>query len=133
MTREQAYNRIDAIIAKHEIDDEYVTITNSMDYDALRMAREFLEYEPFEDCISREDALLCLTGRDLPENRNEYIGIVNERLKGLPSIQPIRHKGEWKYCYGGMECSLCHCREYGRSDFCPNCGADMRESEDNNE
>lgn len=43
MTREEAYNRIDAIIAKHEIDDEYVTITNFMDYDALRLARKLLE------------------------------------------------------------------------------------------
>lgn len=43
MTREEAYNRIDAIIAKHEIDDEYVTITSFLDYDALRMARKALE------------------------------------------------------------------------------------------
>ena len=53
MTREEAYNRIDAIIAKHEIDDEYVTITSFLDYDALRMARKALEQEPkikCEDC-----------------------------------------------------------------------------------
>lgn len=43
MTREEAYNRIDVIIAKHEIDDEYVTVTNEKDYDALRMARKALE------------------------------------------------------------------------------------------
>ena len=54
MTREEAYNRIDAIIAKHEIDDEYVTITNSKDYDALRMARELLEQEPILDKIRAE-------------------------------------------------------------------------------
>lgn len=46
MTREEAWNRIDAIIAKHEIDDEYVTITSFLDYDALRMARKVLEQEP---------------------------------------------------------------------------------------
>ena len=46
MTKEEAYNRIDAIIAKHEIDDEYVTITSAKDYDALRMARKVLEQEP---------------------------------------------------------------------------------------
>lgn len=46
MTREEAYNKIDAVFAKHEIDDEYVTITNSKDYDALRMARKLLEQEP---------------------------------------------------------------------------------------
>lgn len=57
MTREEAYNRIDVIIAKYEIDDEYVTITNSKDYDALRMARELLEQEPCTDAISRQAVL----------------------------------------------------------------------------
>ena len=56
MLREEAYNRIDAIIAKYEIDDEYVTITNSKDYDALRMARESLEQEPILDKIRAEIA-----------------------------------------------------------------------------
>lgn len=45
MTREEAYNRIDAIIARHEIDDDYVTITSFLDYDALRMAIKALEQE----------------------------------------------------------------------------------------
>jgi len=49
MNREEAYNRIDAIIAKHEIDDEYVTITSALDYDALRFARKLLEQEHCED------------------------------------------------------------------------------------
>ena len=49
MTREEAWNRIDAIIAKHEIDDVYVTITNYKDYDALRLARKLLEQEHCED------------------------------------------------------------------------------------
>ena len=54
MTREEAYNRIDAIIEKHEIDDVYVTITNFKDYDALRMARKLLEQEPILDKIRAE-------------------------------------------------------------------------------
>lgn len=45
MTRKEVYNRIDAIIAKHEIDDDYVTITSVLDYDALRIARKTLEQE----------------------------------------------------------------------------------------
>ena len=52
MTREEAYNRIDAIIAKYEIDEEYVTITSALDYDALRTARKALE--PCDDAISRQ-------------------------------------------------------------------------------
>lgn len=54
MTREEAYNRIDAIIAKHEIDDEYVTITSILDYDALRMARKLLEQTNVLDKIETE-------------------------------------------------------------------------------
>ena len=49
MTREEAWNRIDAIIEKHEVDDVYVTITNYKDYDALRLARKLLEQEHYED------------------------------------------------------------------------------------
>ena len=30
MTREEAWNRIDAIIAKHEIDDEYAHLYNDL-------------------------------------------------------------------------------------------------------
>ena len=48
MTNEEAWNRIDSIIAKYEIDDEYVTIINDKDYDALRMARKILESQPCE-------------------------------------------------------------------------------------
>ena len=49
MTRKEAWNRIDAIIEKHEVDDVYVTINNHKDYDALRFARKLLEQEPCED------------------------------------------------------------------------------------
>ena len=89
MTREEAYNRIDAIIAKHEIDDEYVTITNSMDYDALRMAREFLEYEPCEDCISRKQAL-----EEIDRTVFCYTHQARQIIKDLPSVQPINRKQE---------------------------------------
>lgn len=56
MTREEAWNEIDAIIGKHEIDDEYVTITREQGYEALRVAREALEQQT-EDAISRQAVL----------------------------------------------------------------------------
>jgi len=49
MTREEAFNRIDALIARHEIDNDYVTITSLLDYDALRLARKVLEQESKTD------------------------------------------------------------------------------------
>ena len=63
MTREEAYNRIDAIIAKNEIDDDYVTITSVLDYDALRIARKALEQEPCDDCRNCKKWDDCECGR----------------------------------------------------------------------
>jgi len=54
MTREDAWNEIDAIIGKHEIDDEYVTITREQGYEALRVAREALEKKPIIDKLIDE-------------------------------------------------------------------------------
>ena len=53
MTREEAWNRIDAIIEKHEVDDVYVTINNHKDYDALRFARKLLEQEPILEKVNK--------------------------------------------------------------------------------
>ena len=84
-------------------------------------------------------------------NRSDYDGLtvedvakvtdaVVEELKQLPSAQPERKKGkwiehEWAEEVGGMlvsnyECSECHCWQRETSDFCPNCGADMRGEQD---
>ena len=62
-----------------------------------------------------------------------------ERIKQLPSVQP--KTGYWRAVYQGDEiinyrCSKCEFgNTFGRSvyrmNFCPNCGADMREDGDN--
>lgn len=55
-------------------------------------------------------------------------------------VQEVRH-GEWKECYedwrkqiAGDECSVCGFQHFGASishyHYCPNCGAKMFESED---
>ncbi len=87
MTREEAYNRIDAIIAKNEIDDEYVTITNSMDYDALRMAREILEQEPcdeIKDDLEHKD--LCIKG--LERDKAMYLEMLKTYEEELRKHMP---------------------------------------------
>lgn len=54
------------------------------------------------------------------------------RLKAIPAaadVRPVVH-GEWLPAkdgyYGHVMCSACHKIESHETDFCPNCGADMR-------
>ena len=63
------------------------------------------------------------------------------RVDKMPSVQPERIKGHWvdDCTYMGIQCSACgkslqdyiHATEYAElmevPNFCPNCGADMRE------
>ena len=84
-------------------------------------------FDSCEDCISRQAVLELLQmkyfGKDL------YRAIYE-----LPSVQPIRPKGEW--VLGGYDdlywvCDKCGYKmhEYYHKPtehFCPNCGADMR-------
>lgn len=101
--------------------------------------------------ISREDALMCLTGKfEIREYEpSELISIFSKRIKALPPVTPIRHKGRWIKKYHAdedgleescsAECSSCHKRSNGYAredgyglkfmyyDFCPKCGSDNRE------
>ena len=90
-----------------------------------------------DDAISRQaaiDAINCditITGRQNAELVAQTIGMFADRIKALPSAQPEREKGEWITQEFGSwaECSECH-ELYdipiACSNFCHNCGADMR-------
>ena len=142
MAREEAYNRIDAIIAKHEIDDENVTIANSMDYDALRIARKLLEQEPCEDAISCEAVIEWLKAKDIIKLSSQE-EMAREELKALPFGKPQPKMGHWielpeiktstpEYFmfYECSECGdkQCFCKsDIHKKHFCNNCGAKMAE------
>lgn len=103
-----------------------------------------------DDYISREAALAALHNRafDKADTGGEYRALVwaSSQIKSLPAadVRPVV-RGKWiihKPFYSGrhncnecIECSVCgtwfghDCYEI--SNFCPHCGADMRE-EDNN-
>ena len=62
-----------------------------------------------------------------------------EAIENLPAAQPKRPQGHWRItpmaCYGGgtlteFECSECEVHQIVVSNFCPNCGADMRGEQD---
>lgn len=82
-----------------------------------------------------------------PLATNEMGGVVNKRIyeiidnaptvlhdnyslgyqDGVKKVLSERPKGEWIEDSGNIACSHCHTIWlYRRTDFCPNCGADMR-------
>ena len=111
------------------------------------------------DLISRQAAIdICANAIDLWRGQlgEGALIAVRDRLKALPSAQPERKKGRWipvdSYsAFGGDEatwmahgnpvafyyCSECKEEAYAGEDgeplltnYCPNCGADMRGEQD---
>ena len=94
---------------------------------------ELAKYSPKLDnengeLISRQ-AAIDLVGQhifyDDYENTDELSLISG--LRALPSVQPERKKGKW---IDDGDCLICSCCKkaytFSGSNFCPNCGADMR-------
>ena len=131
MTREEAINIMKVIV--HMLEEKYDTDRVE---DAVDMAIEALSAEPCEDCISRE-AVLDAINKYIEKSQSrgtidDFISFEELVVKDLPSVQPIRPKGEWieKTVRGSMSlvCSECGA-DLGsicETDFCPTCGADMR-------
>lgn len=98
-----------------------------------------------DDLISRQTAIDAV--RELyiqpPKINNDIvydmaIDQAHDALVNLPTAQPERKKGQWRgkpiagYCT--VRCSVCKnvfSENNGRWNFCPDCGADMREGGDN--
>lgn len=91
-----------------------------------------------DDAISRQAVLDAIDEIDKDACMNEYHAIV-KAIEDLPSVQPILPRGHWimtsekdeLYCYVA-KCSVCGMESInnGADCYCPNCGADMRESEE---
>lgn len=110
---------------------------NSSKYDTLKRMLDELT-EPCEDCISRAEALKYAHDVELEDmfHMHETVKVVNaEDIESLPSVQPIRPKGEWipsPYTIewqSDAKCSNCGRLVAGALyDYvtCPYCSADMR-------
>ena len=126
-----------------EIEPHLLNDINRATYDACKGALEILErLDTDPNTISRAKAIDIVTPHD--DNR-----VMRDALEELPSAQPERIKARWlpvgmAYAVGGESamwgdeiayhaCDNCWQQALEKdgeevlSDFCPNCGAEMRE------
>lgn len=97
------------------------------------------------DLIRRQDAINAMYqleaedieayGCFIPEGFHANQAV--EALEALPSAYPERKKGKWIEINGTssfiwLRCSECGYGANGRTNFCPNCGAEMSEVNDGN-
>lgn len=64
-------------------------------YEALDMAIKALKQKSCIDAVSREEAIMCLTGINLPTDTDELIALYHKRLKALPPVIPKRNLEAW--------------------------------------
>lgn len=112
----------------------------------LKDYKRLLEQQPCDDAISREDALMCLTGMfklHLNYNPEDLIALFSKRIKALPPVTPQQKYVKWivhpeietstpEYLmfYECSECGdkQCFCKsDIHKKRFCSNCGAKMQE------
>ena len=93
-----------------------------------------------DDLISRQEAISAIIDEYYP---NAIAIDIVDTIANLPSVTPTRPTGKWiaqdiHNCHTDFKCSACgyihsFMHLYGKPTadytYCPNCGADMRESE----
>ena len=95
----------------------------------LKDYKQMLEREPCEDAISRAEAIRVASGYCHPAN-------IAKELEKLPPVQPEQKTGHWEPKIDfddtryGYICNRCKNWVRDKSDYCPNCGAKMVESEE---
>jgi hypothetical protein len=100
-----------------------------------------LEQQPCEDAVSRQALIDKATSWDAHLTDSER-AVSLEDIMSLPSVTPQPKTAEWIKTFEPneaepfilFECSNCHKTVRGdmKSDYCPNCGADMGGDEDDN-
>ena len=93
------------------------------------------------DLIDRQAAIDALIRKKQPVNNNDGSvtitiltdSVIKDVLKELPSAE--REKGRWEVAIGydpkrSVMCSECRRMSYEPTPFCPNCGAEMENSDE---
>lgn len=95
-----------------------------------------------EDAISRGAAIAAIYDKYMSSDMtlaNPVAGKCIKIIQELPSVRPARPRGKWKkisidkyvqHATYYNKCSECGKDIVGEHNYCPNCGADMRESEE---
>lgn len=142
MTKEEAIMVLKAWI---ERDKKMEYVDRLENIEIYNMAIEALEQESSEDYtvikkLSKkyyvEDAY-GYTDEDIVNKVNEIIDAVNESSSITPqpkighwiNLEETKYKGQVLPFWSRYECSKCGGHGEGTFNYCPNCGADMRESE----
>ena len=105
---------------------------------SARTAERKWRLNRMDDYISREEALMALTG-EWSESRDELISKAIRRIKSIPSADVRKNiEGEWfplEECANeGIYCSNCHkkvfridysntMKKWKNFKYCPNCGS----------
>ena len=83
------------------------------------------------DLISRQAAIYAVGYYSL--HSGDKLLFADKPLKELPSADAVeRKRGKWREystADGMNQCSECGVLRFGESNYCPNCGADMRPKE----
>lgn len=81
------------------------------------------------DYISREAAIEAMYKDAETHPSHTFWTSQNEALRNIPAadVRPVR-RGKWKVYNNTYACSACgRPVSFWQSNFCPNCGTDMRE------
>lgn len=128
---------IEALQREAEVEDNVPSNDGELDFvQPHKKIPVTLDLKSGDDAISREEALLCLTGQFAPEEEvGKYVSIFSKRIKALPSVHPARKIGKWvkndKENPNDWHCSRCGAivedfeQIYHNWLYCYHCGAEM--------
>ena len=148
MTREEIIDglkfTVDMCLFNATTGETYTEPRNDMDkitFDACRGAIELLEQKLCDDAVSRQAVL----EQTYNWSKDEFLRVANpfdylrKRINSLPSVKQEPKTGHWimtndylTTAYGSIDyvkCSCCGEDSLEEGDFCPNCGADMKEGD----
>jgi len=98
----------------------------------LKDYKRLLEQEPCEEAISRAEILdeLNRLGRNAFKDDTDYDNFF-AFVDSLSPVTPQQKTGHWIYkTTEGQFCSICDGQSVWKFNYCPNCGAKMKEVEE---